>query len=167
MNAANGGRARSAAALALFLLACFGVSAIGGAVTAPEIDGWYRTLPKPGFTPPDGVFAPVWTALYAAMAVAAWRVWRRTGLAGARGPFLLFAVQLALNLGWSLLFFGLHAVGAALLEMPVLLAAVIATGVAFHRIDRIAGLLMVPYAAWVAYALALNAGIWWLLRTGG
>lgn len=164
--AGGGGRARSAAALALFLVACFAVSAIGGAVTAPEIDGWYRTLPKPWFTPPDGVFAPVWTVLYAAMAVAAWRVWRRAGLAGAPGAFLLFAVQLALNLGWSLLFFGLHAVGAALLEISVLLAAVVATGVAFHRVDRTAGLLIVPYAAWVAYAAALNAGIWGLLQAG-
>ncbi|AFK52347.1 TspO and MBR like protein [Tistrella mobilis KA081020-065] len=139
---------RSLLALLGFLALSAVVSGLGGAVTTPEIDGWYRTLPKPGFTPPDWVFAPVWTTLYILMAVAAWRVWRKAGIAGARGALGLHLVQLALNLAWSVLFFGLHQVGLALVDILVLLVAVTATAIAFGRHDRPAGLLMLPYLAW-------------------
>lgn len=146
--------------LAGFLLACFAVAGAAGAVTADSVATWYPTLNKPAFTPPDGVFAPVWTALYAAMAVAGWRVWRKVGFAGGRTALGLFAVQLLLNGAWSFLFFGAHRIGAALVEIVVLWLVIAATTIAFWRIDRIAGLLFVPYLLWVGYATALNAGIW-------
>lgn len=146
--------------LAGFLLACFAVAAAAGAVTAESVASWYPTLNKPAFTPPDWVFAPVWTVLYAAMAVAGWRVWRKVGFAGGRSALTLFAVQLLLNGAWSFLFFGAHLIGAALVEIVVLLLVIAATTLAFRRIDRIAGLLFVPYLLWVGYATALNAGIW-------
>ncbi|WP_372018585.1 TspO/MBR family protein [Tistrella mobilis] len=157
---------RSLLALLGFLAVSAVVSGLGGAVTTPEIGGWYRTLPKPGFTPPDWVFAPVWTTLYILMAVAAWRVWRKAGIAGARGALGLHLVQLALNLAWSVLFFGLHQVGLALVDILVLLVAVTATAIAFGRHDRVAGLLMLPYLAWGAFATALNASIWLNLSPG-
>ncbi|MDZ3838241.1 MAG: TspO/MBR family protein [Rhodospirillales bacterium] len=146
--------------LAGFLLACFAVAAAAGAVTADSVATWYPTLNKPAFTPPDWVFAPAWTVLYAAMAVAGWRVWRKVGFAGGRNALTLFAIQLLLNGVWSFLFFGAHEIGIALIDIVVLLLVIAATTAAFWRIDRIAGLLFVPYLLWVGYATALNAGIW-------
>lgn len=153
-------RLREVWTLGGFLLVCFAVAAAGGAVTATSVNDWYQTLAKPGFTPPDWLFAPVWTLLYGLMAVAGWRVWRTSGFPAARRPLIAFVIQLALNLGWSVLFFGLNLIGAALVEMSLLLAAVVVTGVLFAQRDRIAGLLFVPYAAWVGFALALNTAIW-------
>ena len=94
--------------LVAFVVVCFAVSGVGGAITAPQIGGWYAGLAKPGWTPPGWVFGPVWSALYLGMAIAAWLVWRQGGLASAAAPLGLFGVQLALNLAWSWLFFGLE-----------------------------------------------------------
>ena len=94
------------------------------------------------------------------MAIAAWRVWRAAGLAGARRALSLHLGQLALNLAWSVLFFGLHLTGAALVDILLLLIAIALTAHAFMAHDRLAGLLMLPYLAWVGYATALNIAIW-------
>ena len=145
---------------ALFLGLSALVSLIGGAVTASSVGSWYLALEKPAFNPPNWVFGPVWTLLYIAMAGAAWRVWRTCGFGGAGAAFALYSLQLALNLGWSITFFGLQHIGWALIEIGFLLAAVLATGVAFWARDRIAGLLFVPYAAWVAFAALLNYALW-------
>ncbi|MEQ9447867.1 MAG: TspO/MBR family protein, partial [Rhodospirillaceae bacterium] len=112
--------------------------------------------------PPDWVFAPVWTLLYALIAVAGWRVWRKAGWRGARKPLTLYAAQLVLNLGWSIIFFGLQNVGLAFAEILVLLALIVATARAFRSIDRIAALLFVPYAIWVTFAAVLNGAILFL-----
>lgn len=154
---AGKGLGAAAASVALAL----GVAAIGGWATASSVATWYVTLDKPGFNPPNAVFGPVWTALYILMAVAAWRVWRsETVRTRRRAALTLYGVQLALNLAWSLLFFGLRRPDLAMIDIALLLAAVIATGAAFWRIDRPAGLMMVPYAAWVGFASALNFAIW-------
>ena len=145
-------------ALAAFLAVCFAVAGIGGAVTATSVDTWYPTLAKPAFTPPDRLFGPVWTVLYAMMALAAWLVWRQVGWQAS--ALLLFFAQLALNLLWSVLFFGLQRVGLALVDIAVLVVLIALTTIAFWRIDRRAGLLFVPYLLWVAYASALNGAIW-------
>ncbi|MEI9996154.1 MAG: TspO/MBR family protein [Rhizomicrobium sp.] len=144
--------------LALFALSTLGVGAVAGIVTAPEVTGWYATLTKPSFNPPNWVFGPVWTLLYLMMAVAAWRVWRVAG--GRSRPLALFYVQLAFNLAWSFLFFRAHATGAALIEICVLLILLFWTAASFARYDRIATWLMVPYIAWVSFAAMLNAAIW-------
>lgn len=144
------------------LVLCFGVAILAGAVTSRSVDVWYPTLAKPGFTPPDWLFGPVWSVLYTLMAIAAWLVWRRAGLQGGGFAFLLFGLQLALNLEWTILFFGQHAIGWALADMAVLLFLIVATMISFWRIDRIAGLLFLPYVLWVGYAMLLNAAIWYL-----
>ncbi len=148
--------------LAAFLALCLGIAALGGWVTAGSVGGWYPTLQKPTFNPPNWVFAPVWTVLYVTIAIAGWRVWRSRGFAGARSAMSAYALQLAFNLGWSLLFFGGRMIGAALAEIVLLLAAIVLNAVLFWRIDRAAALLLVPYAAWVGFAAVLNAAIWHL-----
>lgn len=145
-----------------FLAASFVVSALGGLATSLSVDGWYQTLVRPPLNPPDWVFAPVWTTLFALMAVAAWRVWLQVSVPRRGRALLLYWIQLALNLLWSCLFFGVQSTGGALIEIVVLLLAIVATTVTFMRVDRIAGWLMVPYAAWVSFATYLNAGLWWL-----
>ena len=150
--------ARQALALLAFVAVCLGVGALGGAVTATSVGSWYQQLRKPSFNPPDWVFGPVWTALYIAMAVAAWRVWRRQGLQ--RLPMTLFVGQLVLNLGWSILFFGMRQIGLALIEVVLLFSTIVGTAFAFARADRAAALLLVPYLIWVALAATLNWVIW-------
>lgn len=123
---------------------------------------WYEGLRKPPGNPPNWVFGPVWTVLYVAIAVAAFRVWRvQPGPSVALG---LWAVQLALNALWSWLFFGLERAGLALIDIVGLLALLAATTVAFFGVDRTAGWLFLPYVTWVAYATYLNAGLWLLNR---
>jgi len=164
--AQNSQRVRDAAALLGFVVLCLAVAAAGGAVTATSVGTWYAGLAKPAFNPPNWLFAPVWTALYLMMAFAGWRVWRRRGATGVGGALDVrlalgaWALQLALNLVWSFLFFGARLIGAALAESMLLLAAILATAVLFWRIDRVAGALFVPYAAWVAFATVLTAALW-------
>lgn len=147
-------------ALAGFVIVCLAVSAIGGAITATSVDTWYETLDKPPFNPPDWVFAPVWTTLYVLMAVAGWRVWRHARSAVRRDALIVFAVQLGLNLTWSLLFFGMQRIGMALFGIVVLLSTIIVNTILFWRIDRMAGVLFVPYVLWVAFATLLNVALW-------
>lgn len=145
-------------ALLGFLAFTLTVGFVGGQVTTPNIGSWYVHLAKPSFNPPNSVFMPVWTTLYVLMAVAAWRVWRHTGLQSR--ALALWLIQLALNFAWSFIFFGSHAPLAALLELVVLWFAIMVTLVTFGRIDRPAGWLMIPYLAWVSFAGVLNFWIW-------
>lgn len=145
---------RRGLSLVVFLVLAFAAGFIGSLFLPGD---WYARLVKPPFNPPDWVFAPVWSLLYAMMAVAAWRAWLRAGL----GPAMaLWLVQLVLNAAWSWLFFGLHEIGLALLEILVLLTLIAATTMAFWRRERLAGGLMIPYLAWVAFASVLNAALW-------
>lgn len=153
---------RKIGALVLLLAVCLGVGQLGALLTRPRIDGWYAALEKPAWTPPDIAFPIVWTILYVLMALAAWLMWLRARPAEARFPFALFFVQLALNFLWSALFFGLRSPGLALIEIVVLLATLAATILAFGRISRLAGWLLVPYLMWTGFAAALNFAIWQL-----
>ena len=148
--------------LVLFLALCLGIGALGAAVTAASVTTWYAELAKPSFNPPSEVFGPVWTVLYVLMGVAAWRVWRAADRETARGPLSMFALQLALNLGWCVSFFGLERIGPSVAVILVLELAIVGTALAFRSIDRIAALLLVPYALWVAFAAVLNIAIWQL-----
>jgi len=141
---------------------CLAVGALGGWVTADSVKTWYTTINKPSFTPPNWVFGPVWTVLYVLMGIAGWRVWCKARPDQLRVPLALFAVQLALNLAWSVVFFGAHRIGGAVLVIVGLEAAILATMVAFRRIDGLAALLLVPYALWVVFAAVLNIAAWQL-----
>jgi benzodiazapine receptor len=136
------------------------VAVVSGVVTVQSVGAWYPTLTKPPFNPPNWLFGPVWTVLYVAMAIAAWRVWKLRARVAVSGALGLYAGQMALNFAWSLIFFGLHRVGVALIDILALLLALAATTIAFWRKDRLAGLLMAPYLAWVSFAALLNFEIW-------
>ena len=146
--------------LAVFLAVCFGVAALGSVATTPNIPNWYAGLAKPSWNPPNWIFGPVWSVLYASMAAAAWLVWRQNGLRAAVLPMTIFAVQLALNCAWSWLFFGWHSPGIAFVEIVLLWLAIATTVVIFWQRSLVAGLLLVPYLAWVSFAAVLNFTIW-------
>ncbi|ODN72566.1 TspO/MBR family protein [Methylobrevis pamukkalensis] len=134
--------------------------AIGSAATLPAIPGWYAGLEKPFFTPPNWVFGPAWTALYVLMAIALWRVVRTPAETPGRSRAIgLFLVQLVLNAGWSVAFFGLQAPWAGVAVIALLIAALLATIRVFRRLDRVAALLLLPYLAWVAFAALLNISV--------
>jgi len=142
------------------------VGGLSGYATAGGVSTWYPTLVKPPFNPPAWIFGPVWTLLYITMGVAAFLVWRQ-GLAaeGVRLALAVFIIQIALNGLWSILFFGLQAPGWALVEIILLWLAIAATLVLFWRVVPAAGLLLIPYLAWVSFATVLNASLWWLNRS--
>lgn len=150
-------------ALAGFLAVCFAAGALGGWATAGPVLEWYPTLTKPPWNPPSWIFGPVWTTLYVLMAVAAWLVWKKgSGGTNVDLALRLFFVQLALNTAWSFIFFGARSPGLAFVEILFLLAAILLTTGVFLRISQAAGLLMLPYAAWVGFASVLNFTIWQL-----
>lgn len=151
---------QQAVALVVVVLICFAASAIGGLFTASSVGSWYAELARPSWNPPSWVFGPVWTLLYAMMAVAAWLVWRAPANPWRQRALAIFGVQLALNALWSVLFFGLRSPGAALIEIIALVVAIAATIWAFARHSRLAAALLGPYLAWVGFASVLNAAIW-------
>jgi tryptophan-rich sensory protein len=160
MTATPANRTRDILGLVAFVVVCLAISAVGAWATATSVRDWYPTLNKPAFNPPNWIFAPVWTTLYVMIAVAGWRVWRARGFADAQSAMTAYALQLALNLVWSFVFFGAQAIGAALVEIVALLAAIVVNVRLFRRIDRVAGVLLLPYAAWVSFATVLNAALW-------
>ena len=128
---------------------------LAGAFTPPG--AWYQTLNKPSWNPPPWIFGPVWTLLYLGMAVAAWLVWKR----GGQGQALrLYLVQLALNAAWTPVFFGAHQLGAAFIVIVCMWIAIFLTQRAFQAVSRPAGLLLLPYLAWVSFASVLNFTLW-------
>lgn len=136
------------------------VAAVGGAVTARSVGAWYESLDRAPWNPPSWLFGPAWTVLYVLMAVAAWLV-TREGLdaPGVRRALALYGVQLALNLGWSIAFFGLRRPWLGLAVILALLLAIAATAAAFHPVSALAAWLLLPYLAWVAFAATLNAWV--------
>lgn len=154
-------RMNSSLGLFGWLLLCYGAAAFGSLFMPGE---WYAQLKKPEWNPPNWIFGPVWTALYTMMAIAAWLIWRRGGFAAQRVPLGLFVLQLLLNAAWSALFFGLHNPSLAFAEIVLLWLAIIRTMVTFWKGHRVAGLLLVPYLAWVTFAAALNFTLWQLNR---
>jgi tryptophan-rich sensory protein len=155
---------RSALVLIGFLAASFSAAAIGGYATGESVRTWYPTLNKPSWNPPSWLFGPVWTLLYIMMSVAAWRIWKLRDQPGVKFVLGFFFVHLALNALWSILFFGLHSPGWALIEIIILWSSIALLQRAFWRLDRLAGWLWIPYLAWVSFATILNGTICWLNR---
>ena len=151
--------------LALFVALCLGVGALGGLGRGDQRRHLVCRTRQAVLQSAREVFGPVWTVLYILMGVAAWRVWRSADRDTTRGPLTLFALQLAINLGWTVVFFGLQKIASAVATIVVLDVAVLVTMLAFRSVDRLAALLMLPYVAWVAFATVLNVAIWRLNPT--
>lgn len=148
---------RQALALVGWLALCF---AAAGTAVFVAVDGWYAGLLKPAWTPPAWVFGPVWTLLYVMMAVAAWLVWREGGWQAQGRALGLFLGQWLLNALWTPLFFGMHRPGLAGAEIIMLWLVLVATLRSFWQVRKPAGVLLMPYLAWVSFAVALNVAIW-------
>lgn len=138
---------------------------IGAIFTMDAIPTWYKGLIRPDLAPPNWVFGPVWTTLYVLMGIALFLVWRRRGESkGVKVALVSFAVQLVLNVLWSVIFFGLRSPGLALIEITLLWIAIAVNIAMFSRVSKPAAWLLVPYIAWVSFAAYLNSAIWVLNR---
>jgi len=136
------------------------VGATGAFFTASSVKTWYITLNKPSFNPPNTIFAPVWTTLYIIMGISAYLVWqKRHTIKHFPRTIAIYAIQLILNLMWSFIFFYAHQIGVALFEIIVLLLVVITNALTFYKIDKLAGLLFIPYILWVSFATVLTYNI--------
>jgi translocator protein len=147
------------------LIICLSAGGIGAIFTTRAIPIWYRGLKKPGFTPPNSLFGPIWTILYILMGVAVFLVWRE-GLnhSGVPVAFSLFWVQLALNILWSIIFFGLRSLAGGMALIILLWIMILVTLILFFRVSAAAGGLLIPYLLWVTIASNLNLQIWRLNR---
>jgi tryptophan-rich sensory protein len=152
--------------IAIVVIICLAVGYLSGMVTRASITTWYPTLVKPSFNPPNWIFAPVWTSLYVMMGVAAGFIWNQitTQKAAVTKALQFFTIQLVLNALWSYLFFGLHNLMLATIEVVLLWLMIFETYSQFAKINKTASYLMLPYLAWVSFASVLTASIWWLNR---
>ena len=157
-------RERPVLSLGLAVLLVEIVGASGAIFTARGLTEWYGTLQQPAIAPPNWVFGPVWTLLFALIGGAVWLVWRQSESAprAVRFAIGIFVVHFAVNLGWSATFFGLQALGLGLAVIILLWGLIVATMWAFDRVDRRAALLLVPYLVWVSFATYLNYRFWML-----
>lgn len=147
--------------LIVSIIVCECAGLIGSIFTTGAIPTWYASLQKPTFTPPNWLFAPAWTTLYLLMGISAFIIWRK-GLASRqiRTALMIFAIQLVINILWSVVFFGLESPLSGLIVIIVLWIAILITILSFGKISTAAAWVMVPYILWVSFATALNAGIW-------
>jgi translocator protein len=153
-------------ALAAFVALTMSAAGIASAFTARSVRTWYPSLRKPPGNPPASYFGPVWTILYLLMTIAAWNVWRvGDGWTDASLAISVYLIQLALNAGWSAIFFGLRSPGLAFVEIVLLWAAILGCVILFWKSSPLSGALLVPYLIWITYAAYLNAGIWRLNRS--
>jgi benzodiazapine receptor len=159
----SSGRVRDIVHLIVSIVVSQLAGGLGAIFTTPAIPTWYAGLNKPPFNPPNSVFFPVWTTLYTLMGIAAFLVWRK-GLdqPRVRGALTIFAVQLILNVAWSVIFFGLYSLFGAVIAIILLWIAILANIVAFWRISKAAGALLIPYILWVSFAGILNVSVWML-----
>jgi benzodiazapine receptor len=148
------------------------VGVIASLITIPSVEGWYRTIRKPSFTPPNGVFGPVWTLLYLLMGISLYLIWNKKEHENtspavkiqARRAITVFGVQLSLNALWPFLFFGLKSPLYGLIDIVLLWLAIIGTIALFAPISVAAAVLLIPYLLWVSFAAVLNYYIWSLNR---
>lgn len=135
-------------------------SLVGNLATTPNIPTWYDPLPKPWFTPPNWVFGPVWTVLYALLAWSFYRILRKDPQTPGRSrAIMIFIAQIALNTLWSIVFFGLRSPALGLVVIAPLWASIILNAIAFRRVDPLSAWSFAPYLAWVSFAAILNAAI--------
>ena len=151
-----------ASGLVASVLVCFGAALLGNLATTSQVPTWYAGIAKPPWTPPDWLFGPVWSLLYAMMALSVWLIWLQAERRNAKMPLFWFGTQLALNSLWSVLFFGMQRPAWSMVEVFFLWLAILITICVFWPISRLAALLLYPYLGWVSFASVLNLAIWHL-----
>jgi translocator protein len=143
--------------LIVSIIICQCAGLIGSIFTRRSISEWYAFINKPAFNPPNWVFAPVWTCLFTLMGIAAFLVWRKGIQApGVKNALYIFLLQLTLNSLWSIIFFGCRSIGGGLVVIVCLFLVILWTIKVFLNISKPAGLLLIPYVAWVGFAFILN-----------
>lgn len=152
---------KQAAGLLGWLVLSFAVSFIG-ALASFQAQSFYGLLSQPAWAPPPWLFGPVWTLLYAMMAVSAWLVWRSGGFTKNRSALWLFLAQLAFNAVWSWLFFAWRLGAVAFADIILLWLLIVLTVLSFWKLSRLAAALLLPYLGWVTFAAALNFSLWQL-----
>ncbi|MCM8759434.1 MAG: tryptophan-rich sensory protein [Candidatus Omnitrophica bacterium] len=135
---------------------CMSAGIIGSIFTSQSVDSWYKAINKPEITPPNWIFAPVWTLLYIMMGISLFFVWTSQRTARKTIALIIFFLQLILNMLWSAIFFGLQDVFLALVDIVLLWTGIFFTILAFRRVSNIAAYLLVPYILWVSFATFLN-----------
>ena len=146
--------------LIISLIVTFAAAALGSYFTTPNISTWYASLNKPFFSPPEWIFAPVWSLLYILMAIALYLVWKKDSPQQDKTKaIILYAIQLSLNALWSVIFFGMREPGIALAEIVVLETEIILTALSFRKMSKVAARLFIPYIIWVGFAAILNLSI--------
>ncbi len=150
--------------LLVSLIVCQLAGVLGSIFTTPAIPTWYKTLNKPSFTPPNWIFSPVWISLFVLMGISLFLVWRRQGQPYVRAALIFFFAQLILNTLWSVAFFGLKSPLLGLIDIVLLWFAILITILAFFKVSRWAGGLLLPYLLWVSFAALLNFSLWTLNR---
>lgn len=148
------------------LIACVGgillIGTISGLANAGSINGWFSTLNKPSFNPPNYLFGPVWTTLYILMGISLYLILQSPKTDSRNTALIIFAFQMALNFSWSFLFFYFKWPGIAFIEIIVMWVAIIIMILTFYRISNTAAYLQLPYLLWVSFASILNGTIWYL-----
>ncbi len=157
MKRTSSSRTKQIIAFVIALLVPLAVGGIGSLVTISEIPNWYTTIAKPNLNPPNWLFGPVWTLLYVLMGISLFLIWRQHR--ARHKAYIVFAVQLLLNLAWSVVFFGFHQLWLAFIVIVALALAIVVTIKAFLPLSRAAALLLAPYLAWVIFASSLNLSI--------
>ncbi len=147
--------------LIISVLVCLSAGFIGSFFTTPSIPTWYATLNKPSFNPPNWLFAPAWTTLFILMGIAAFLIWRK-GLKkkAVKNALIIFLLQLVFNTLWSFLFFKFHSPFWALVDIGVLWSLISLSLIKFWKINKAAGILLIPYLLWVSFASFLNYTIY-------
>ncbi|XP_005182833.1 translocator protein [Musca domestica] len=136
---------------------------MGGLITRKNLDSWYKKLNFPSYRPPNWIFGPMWTSIYSSMGYASYLVWRDGGSSftgDAKWPLITYGTQLALNWAWTPIFFGSHNIKGGLIDLAALTATASLCGVLFYHVNKTAGLLFVPYIAWLSFASMLNYSVY-------
>ena len=138
----------------LFLTITFSASFIGRLTTLSSKEPWYSQLEKSNFNPPDWVFAPVWTTLYFMMTLAIWNFWHSKNRD--INTIYIYFIHILLNTTWSIVFFAMHNIFLALINLMILVLLIIVLTLRFKRVNNVSAYLMIPYLLWSCYALFLN-----------
>ena len=141
-----------------------GLGTTAGLFTAEAVPGWYETLNRPSFNPPNWVFGPVWTTLYILMGISLFLIWKQAASKERNLAILVFLLQQALNFAWSFIFFHFNMIGFALTEIILLWISIVMMLVLFYKIKPMAAYINIPYLIWVTFATVLNAAYYLLNR---